>query len=156
MRMQSKEQAHESLRFETTGRITGGLAHEYNNLPGIIPGNVGMLGECLPKDECVRRQYQTALDASLRATELTRSLLVSTRLNPVKTGERDLNEIVSEMVPMAHARLGGSTFVRTVLFEQALFVQIDASELHIAGLNLTFGARNRSKGAAPPYSCTCP
>jgi hypothetical protein len=59
MRRQSQEQAHESLRFETIGQLPGGLAHEYNNLLG-----------------------STALDASLRATELTRSLLASTRQNP--------------------------------------------------------------------------
>ena len=141
MRTQSKEQAHESLRFETIGQITGGLAHEYNNLLGIILGNLDMLGESLPKDERVRRQYHTALDASLRATELTRSLLASTRLNPLKTGKRDLNEMVYEMIPLVNASLGGSIVLHTPLYEEALFVQIDASELHMAVLNLAFDAR---------------
>lgn len=141
MRTQSKEQAQESLRVETIGQITGGLAHEYNNLLGIIMGNLEMLGEFLPKDERVRRQYHTALDASLRATELTRSLLASTRLNPLKTGTRDLNEMVSEMIPLVNASLGGSTMLQFPLREEALFVQIDASELQMAVLNLAFDAR---------------
>lgn len=145
MRTQSKQQVKDLLRFETIGQITGGLAHEYgkyNNLLGIIVGNPDMLGECLPKDECVRRQYHTALDASLRAKELTRSLLVSTRLNPLKTGDGDLNEMVSEIVPMVHASLGGLTFVHALLFQEAQFAQIDASELHIAVLNTS--GRNRA------------
>lgn len=141
MKTQSKQQAQESLRFETIGQITGGLVHEYNNLLSIILGNLDMLRESLPKDEGVRRQYHNALDASLRATELTRSLLASTRLNPLKTGERDLNEMVSEMIPLVHASLGGSIVLHTPLCEEPLFVQIDASELHMAVLNLAFDAR---------------
>jgi len=141
MRTQSKQQAQESLRFETIGQITGGLVHEYNNLLGIILDNLDMLRESLPKDEGVCRQFHTALDASLRATELTRSLLAATRLNPLKTDERDLNEMVSEMIPLVNASLGGSIVLHTLLCEEALFVQIDASELQMAVLNLAFDAR---------------
>jgi len=141
MRTQSKQEAQESLRFETIGQITGGLVHEYNNLLGIILGNLDMLRESLPKDEGVLRQYHTALEASLRATELTRSLLAATRLTPLKTGERDLNEMVSELIPLVHASLGGSTVLHTPLCEEALFVQIDASQFQMAVLNLALDAR---------------
>ena len=141
MRKQSNREAQESLRFETIGQITGGLVHEYNNLLGIILGSLDMLRETLPKDDGVQRHYHAALDASLRATEHTRSLLTSTRLNPLKGGERDLNEMVSEIIPLVHASLGGSTMLHTPLFDEALFVQIEASVLYTAVLNLAFDAR---------------
>ena len=141
MRKQSNREAQESLRFETIGQITGGLVHVYNNLLGIILGSLDMLRETLPKDDGVQRHYHAALDASLRATEHTRSLLTSTRLNPLKGGERDLNEMVSEIIPLVHASLGGSTMLHTPLFDEALFVQIEASVLYTAVLNLAFDAR---------------
>jgi CheY-like chemotaxis protein len=59
----------------------------------------------------------------------------------MKTGKRDLNEMVSEMIPLLNASLGGSIVLHTPLYEEALFVQIDASELHMAVLNLAIDAR---------------
>lgn len=67
--------------------------------------------------------------------------MASTRLNPLKTGKRDLNEMVSEMIPLVKASMGGSTELHTLLHAEALLVQIDAGELHMALLNLAFEAR---------------
>ena len=71
--------------------------HKYNNLLGIITGNLDMLLERLPKDEHVRRRYHAAPNTCLRARELTGSLQAVARRLHVAPGADD------ELAPAGYA-----------------------------------------------------
>src|SRR5581483_8422876 len=69
-----EEQLRQAQRLDSLGRLAGGIAHEFNNILGVIGGFSKRL-RARSTDEATRRELQAIEDAADRATRLVRQLL---------------------------------------------------------------------------------
>ena len=81
----TQEALFRSQKMEAVGQLTGGLAHDFNNILAIILGNVELLQKYLPKDPYTDEIVEAVLRATLHGRDLTGHLLAFSRrrlLNP--------------------------------------------------------------------------
>ena len=101
----------EGQKMEVIGRLAGGVAHDFNNILGVIMGYSEMLNSDIAPDSPLRKFTKEIQHASERAAGLTRQLLVFSRKQTVQAVVLDLNAVVNEMEQMlvrlidAHIRL---------------------------------------------------
>ena len=137
------ERLRETQKLEAIVQLTGGLAHHFNNLLGIVVGNLDELGEHIPKDnERLRRQHQSALEASLRGAEITRSLLAVAQRQPLAVERSDLNREVEAFLFLARTSAGSDVTVRSDLCPGTLLATLDTAALHQCLLILIINARD--------------
>nr|WP_256731292.1 CHASE3 domain-containing protein [Sphingomonas sp. dw_22] len=144
---ENREQAEAMLRqaqkMEALGQLTGGVAHDFNNMLAIIVGNMDMMLRRLSEDETrLRSLAEAALTGANRAAALTRRLLAFSRLQPLDPKSVDVNKCVSGMSEMLRRSLGEHIAVETVLSGGLWRAFVDAPQLESAILNLAVNARD--------------
>jgi signal transduction histidine kinase/CheY-like chemotaxis protein len=138
----SEGQLRQLQKMEAIGQLTGGLAHDFNNMLAIIIGNLDMLVRRLTDDEPRRRLVERALEGAQRAARLTQSLLAFSRQQPLAPKPLDVNRTVAEMSRLLRGTLGERVTIETVLAGGLWPALIDQSQLESAVLNLAINARD--------------
>jgi len=136
-------------KMEALAQLTGGLAHDFNNLLGIIIGNLDLIGDDSHLSPTAKSFQTSALNAAIRGAELTRSLLAIARNQPLSTEPKDVNSIISELVPLLKISMGSESIVVLDLAPEELIVDIDAARLSNALLNLALNARDAMSHVTP-------
>ncbi len=111
-RRTDEAQQRESHKLDAIGRLTGGVAHEFNNLLGVIVGNLDLMGEKSPGD----RHQAAALEAALKGAEITRSLLAVAQHLPMSLETYDLDALLEEMLPVLVTSLEPDARLRSSLW----------------------------------------
>ena len=140
-----KRQAASSLqraqKMEAIGQLTGGLAHDFNNLQTVIIGNLELLEGKLPDDRTTKRLSE-AIDAARKGAGLTRQMLAFARKQELEPREVKVNELVSGIEPLIARTIGEQVQLRTALMAGEPLAVIDPSQLESAILNLSINARD--------------
>ena len=131
-----------ALRFESMGRLAGGVAHDFNNLLGVMRNYLRVLGAQLPAGaEALDDVLQ--IDAAIeRAAQLTQELLVFGDRDDVVSEEFDPDELLAEVLGYAGDLLGPDI---SVVHEQSLHprhVRMPRAHLDRSVLNLLLNARD--------------
>ena len=130
----------QSQKMEAVGRLAGGMAHDFNNLLAVIQGNCSLLiEEVHDNDEAVDLLSQV-LGASQRGACLTRQLLTFSRCHRKQWGRFDLNEALTEFVPMLRPLLGDKVRLALDCALELLPLQGDRGHLEQVVLNLVLNA----------------
>ncbi|HTK34969.1 MAG TPA: ATP-binding protein [Caulobacteraceae bacterium] len=142
--LHAKEEAlRQSQKMEAVGQLTGGVAHDFNNMLQVIIGNLDTIERNLPEDSArLRRSAHQALKGARRAATLTRRLLAFSRRQPLDPRPANINTVLTNLSEMIHRTLGETVAVETVLAAGLWQVEIDANELESAILNLAVNARD--------------
>lgn len=137
------EQLQQAQKMEAIGQLTGGLAHDFNNILAVVIGNLQLLERVCPVElPDVRRQLDAAQDAALRGGKLTRQLLAFARKQALAPKVVDAGELVSGMEQIIARALSGNVDVRVEVADDLWKVKVDASLLESALLNLAINARD--------------
>ena len=93
-------QFRQAQKMEAVGRLAGGVAHDFNNILGIVMGYSDIaLGE-IPTDTRVKKYLTEIKKASQRAALITRQLLAFSRQQVVFPKMLDLNDVVQNVTTM--------------------------------------------------------
>jgi signal transduction histidine kinase/ActR/RegA family two-component response regulator len=148
-RMKAEEQLRQAQKMEALGQLTGGVAHDFNNMLAIIMGNLDLMQRRLAKaadgkaDATKLMAYvDNALEGSRRAATLTQSLLAFSRQQPLAPRPFCANETVADMSRLLRRTLGESVEIETVLAGGLWPGFIDTAQLESAILNLAVNARD--------------
>ncbi|MEN3975783.1 CHASE3 domain-containing protein [Emcibacter sp. SYSU 3D8] len=142
-----EEQLRQSQKMEAMGQLTGGLAHDFNNMLAVIVGNLNLLSRRLARGETdVERYIAQAMDGTERATTLTHRLLAFARKQPLSPEPIEINRLVASMSDMLNRTLGETIRVETVLAGGLWTVNVDPGQLENAILNLSVNARDAMSG----------
>ena len=146
-RQRAEAQLRQSQKMESLGQLTGGVAHDFNNMLAVIVGNLDMLTQYGGADVTRMRRYaQNALNGATRAAALTQRLLAFSRMQPLDPQPVDVNKSVQEMSEMLRRALGEPVAVETVLSGGLWRAFVDAPQLESAILNLAVNARDAMPG----------
>jgi len=149
-----REQAEDALRqaqkMEAIGQLTGGVAHDFNNILQVILGNLSNVQHRLERGTAspdnLLRPIQTAIRGGERAAVLVAQLLAFSRRQPLQPKPLDVNRLVGAMSDLLHRSLGEMIEVETVLSARLWAVLADANQLESALLNLAVNARDAMAG----------
>ena len=99
---QEKLQAQllQAQKMESVGRLAGGVAHDINNLLGVIFGYTELALDKLDTSAPLRANLVEILNAAGRAAGITRQLLAFARKQTISPRVLDLNETVEGMLKM--------------------------------------------------------
>ncbi len=140
----AEEQLRHAQKMEAIGQLTGGLAHDFNNiLTGIIGSLELMLGRLTQgKTDSLARYCMAAMGSAQRAASLTHRLLAFARRQPLDPKQVDSNRLLLSMEDLLRRTLGPLYDLR-LRFDKELWVtRCDPYQLENAVLNIVINARD--------------
>ena len=99
-RKQLEEQLLQSQKLEAIGQLAGGVAHDFNNIMGVILGYAELAQIRMPMDDPVAKHVSRIRKAAERAAALTRQLLAFSRKQVLQPEVLNLNQVVVELAKM--------------------------------------------------------
>jgi PAS domain S-box-containing protein len=133
----------QSQKMEALGQLSGGIAHDYNNLLHVIRNAVELLGRRLSaEDPEAQRLIEMIKRNAERAATLTQRLLAFSRRQPLEVKAVDPNRLVAGMAELVRSAVGEGIEMETVLAAGTWPMLADANQLEAAILNLAVNARD--------------
>ncbi len=139
-----EEQFRQSQKMEAVGQLTGGLAHDFNNMLTGITGSLEMLQTRLAqgKLDAVERYVSAAQGAARRAAALTHRLLAFSRRQTLDPKPTDVNRLVCDMEELVRRTVGPLVSIEVEAAHGLWPVLVDPNQLENALLNLCINARD--------------
>jgi signal transduction histidine kinase/CheY-like chemotaxis protein len=135
-------QLHQAQKMEALGQLTGGVAHDLNNILTVITGTIEILAEAVADRPELLAITKMIDDAAARAADLTQRLLAFARKQPLQPREVDVNSLVIQTANLLRPTLGEQVEVHMMLAGDTSRALIDPSQLTNAILNLALNARD--------------
>lgn len=142
--LQAQDALRQAQKMEAVGQLTGGLAHDFNNILAGIAGSLDLMKTRLAQgriDE-IDRYMAGAQGAVKRAAGLTQRLLAFSRRQTLDPKPSDINRVVAGMQDLISRSVGPSVAVETVAAGGLWTAFVDVGQLENALLNLCINARD--------------
>jgi signal transduction histidine kinase/ActR/RegA family two-component response regulator len=128
-------------KMESLGRLTGGVAHDFNNILSVIQNSMELL-LLTSNDEQVRKRAETVRAACGRGAKLTSQLLSFARKQTLDIKALQLRPVFDNAAALAKPLLGAGIELRMNIAPDVECVLADASQLEMALLNLMINSRD--------------
>jgi signal transduction histidine kinase/DNA-binding response OmpR family regulator len=136
------EQYHHGQKLEALGRLTAGVAHDFNNALTAINGFAEILQIELPMDSAHQTSIQMILSAGQRAVGLVRQLLLFSRPQSTAMAVGDIGQLIDETRSMLLRIIGEDVQLHTYLADELWPIEMDTSQMQQVILNLCINARD--------------
>ncbi len=137
-----REQLAQSQKMESVGRLAGGVAHDFNNMLGVILGHAELALDRVDPMDPIYADLHEIRKAAERSADLTRQLLAFARKQTVAPKVFDLNETVEGMLKMLRRLIGEDIDLAWLPGQNAESVKMDPSQLDQLLANLCVNARD--------------
>src|SRR5665213_3388001 len=137
-----EKQLRQSHKMDAIGQLTGGVAHDFNNMLTVITGTIDILADAVADKPQLAAVAKLISDAADRGAELTGHLLAFARKQPLQPRETDVNALMIEAAKLLHPTLGEHIEIETILKDNVWSALVDPSQLGSALLNLAINARD--------------
>ena len=138
----TREALFRSQKMEAVGQLTGGLAHDFNNILAVILGNLELLRIHVKDDSYARELVDAVLRAAFHGQDLTSDLLAFARRRQLNPEPIDINALIEGVVRLLMRTLGQRIRITTDLQEAARTALVDEAALEAAVLNVAINARD--------------
>lgn len=132
----------QAQKMEAIGRLAGGVAHDHNNMLGVILGYAALLEQELPPTSPAQRKIKTIIAAAERSANLTKQLLAFSRKQVIAPVVVNLNEELTSLNKMWSRLIGEDVMVDVVFQEDLWNVRIDPTQFSQIVTNLATNARD--------------
>lgn len=140
-------QLRQAQKMEAVGRLAGGVAHDFNNMLGVILGHVELaLEEVSDASSSLLPTLHEIRAAAERSATLTRQLLAFARKQTVAPERLDLNATVKGMISMLRRLIGEDVHLTWVPWSTPCFVEVDPAQIDQILANLCVNARDAIAG----------
>ena len=139
-RRRAEEALLQAQKLEALGRLTGGVAHDFNNALMVITNNLFLLKRAAP--EAGAKQIESISRAVKSATNLTRQLLAFSRRQPLVAEHVVLQDKLPPMKDLFTPVLGSKVQLTVQVDADTAPVVLDVAELELSLLNLSINARD--------------
>ena len=141
-RNQLEKQLRSSQKLEAVGQLTGGTAHDFNNLMAIMMGNLELAMEQVEPDAPLRDNIENALKAVDRGATLTQHLLSFSCQQTLSPAVTNVMQLVEGTLSFMERTLGENIQIVTKHASEESRVNIDATIFGNALVNLALNARD--------------
>ena len=132
----------QSQKMEAVGQLTGGIAHEFNNLLQVVAGNVDLLETKMPPSATTLRSFKAINRNVGRGAELTSRLLSFSRRQPLTSRAVNVENVLADMQDMLARTLGETIRIVVEPAVDLWTAEADPGQLENALLNLALNARD--------------
>jgi PAS domain S-box-containing protein len=140
-RKHAEAQLSQAQRMEAVGQLTGGVAHDFNNMLTAILINADVLATCV-QDNSLRQLAEAMRHAAEHGADLTRRLLAFGRRQTLLSRPTEINDLLRDMVPLMERTLGEHIEIKLARGVDLWPATVDRGQLESAVLNLAVNARD--------------
>lgn len=148
-------QLHQAQKMELVGRFAGGVAHDYNNMLGVILANADLALDRLPPNQPERKHLVEITRAARHSAELTGQLLAFARQQPVDPRLMDLNEAMTGILDVLGRLVRPEIRMTWTPETGAWKVMMDPTQLNQVLTNLVVNARDAIVGPGQIELSSC-
>jgi PAS domain S-box-containing protein len=142
----AEEQLIQAQKIEAVGQLTGGIAHEFNNMLTVITGTIDILADGVKGNPHLAAITKMISEAADRGARLTSSLLAFARKQPLQPTEIDVNGLIEEVAHLMSLTFGKHINIVTKLAGNAWPALVDRAQLNSALVDLAINARDAMEG----------
>ena len=142
----SQELLVQAQKMAALGQLTGGLAHDFNNILTVILGNLSALSEQPAAAPLVGEYITPAIAAARSGSKLIESLLSFARKQPLEPKTIDVNTLLTTLDPLLRRTLPDTITLYTFLAETPAVTRVDPHRQQNTLFNLIFNARDAMEG----------
>jgi PAS domain S-box-containing protein len=128
-----------SQKLEAVGQLTGGVAHDFNNILHIISANTQLM---MRNEESSRKRLLSIMDAVERGKKLAAQLLAFARRQPLHPSVVNLAQLIERMDSLLQRAVGDAIAIRLEMPEKLWNTLVDPNQLENVLLNLMINARD--------------
>jgi PAS domain S-box-containing protein len=136
----------QAQKMEAIGKLTGGVAHDFNNILQVIAGNLELLKLEFAGNAQSGYRLQQARFAVDRGAKLASQLLSFARRQPLQPVPTNLGRVLREMDDLLRRALGESIEIETVVSGGLWTTSLDRNQFENVILNLAINARDAMEG----------
>jgi signal transduction histidine kinase len=140
--LDTERKLHQAQKLDAVGKLTGGVAHDFNNMLTVIAGTTEILVADLSEHPHLQAAAALINQATDRCTELIQHLLAFAREQPLQSRDVDVNATLFDVAKLLRPALGEQIGVVSVLESGVPPARIDPSQLANALINLAINARD--------------
>ena len=138
----AQQQVFQAQKLESIGKLTGGVAHDFNNILAAIMGSLNLAKRRLAEGEDITRFMDNALQAAQRGATLTQRMLAFARKQQLVIEPVDLLDCVRNMTELLGRTIGPGVTISTSFPLILPPVMADRAQLELAVMNLVVNARD--------------
>jgi PAS domain S-box-containing protein len=141
-KQEAETRLRQAQKMDAVGQLTGGVAHDFNNILTVITGTIGILADAVADRPDLVSIAKLIDDAAERGAQLTKHLLAFARKQPLQPREIDVNSLMVEVAKLLHPTLGEQIQISPTLAQDVWTALVDPNQLTTAILNLALNARD--------------
>lgn len=147
-KVQLELQLRHSQKMEAIGTLSGGVAHDFNNILGIIAANTELAKSEVPDGSPSLQNMDEVIRAVTRAKDLIMQILTFSHKNKQEQRPIQIAPIVKECLRMMRASLPATIEFRQNIENEPGVIMSDPTQIHQALINLCINAAHamREKG----------
>jgi signal transduction histidine kinase/CHASE3 domain sensor protein/CheY-like chemotaxis protein len=138
----TERKLQQAQKLDAIGKLTGGVAHDFNNMLTVIVGTTETLVAELARQPELQSVAKLIDDAAERCGELIQHLLAFARRQPLQPRNVDINGAVLDIAKLLRPTLGEQIEIETILEGGVTTSHIDPSQLANSVLNMAINARD--------------
>jgi signal transduction histidine kinase/CheY-like chemotaxis protein len=141
-----EEQFRQAQKMESIGTLAGGIAHDFNNILSAVLGYGEMALEDLDQRHPAYKSVRAVIEAGMRASHLTKDLLLFSRKQISRKETVNVNTILSRVEKFIRRIIGEDIQCVTCLTQEPLPVFADSHQLDQVLMNFATNARDAMPG----------
>ena len=137
-----QDQLTQAQKMESIGRLAGGVAHDYNNMLGVIIGNTELSLLKITADNPAHQHLNEILKAALHSADITKQLLAFARKQTITPHVIDLNKCIEQTLQMLGRLLGENIKLEWLPCKEPCMVNMDVTQVDQILANLCINAKD--------------
>ncbi|MGL1930989.1 MAG: PocR ligand-binding domain-containing protein [Desulfotalea sp.] len=139
---QLERQLNQAQKLESIGRLAGGVAHDFNNMLGVIQGHAELGLDITEDTDPVYFDLQQIKKAAEHSSQLTKQLLTFARKQPIVLKMVDVNSAINSILKMLNRLIGSKNSIYWLQDTETLQIKIDPSQLTQILTNFCINAKD--------------
>lgn len=145
-RRRLEAQLQQAQKMESVGRLAGGVAHDYNNMLGVILGHAELAINRVDSDKKLHSQLETIIDAAQRSSEITKQLLAFARKQTISPKIMNICETIESMIKILERLIGENIELLWEPKQELWLIKMDPAQIDQILANLCVNAKDAIAG----------
>jgi len=140
-RLRTESALRQAQKMEAVGQLTGGVAHDFNNMLTVVAGNLDLLEQHVSSD-AAKKLLRAAQQGAERGARLTDSLLAFARRQHLRPETLNPNRLIKDFGDLLRHAVGEAIDIQLLLSPALDPCRLDPAQFQAALLNLVVNARD--------------